>query len=242
MQALRGRRFTRIAACSNSLGPGRAGGTYAPSGGEVTAARVVLCANGGNGGLHRALRHTVLPFGVYEVATQTLDADAAQTTLSGNHALTDVENDVFSLRWAPGSRLITAYPAAAGVDRNSIEAAVSRRLDVMLRRREHWRLEFIWHGVAWINQGFLPRLVRIADDLLAVQACNGRGIALNTVIGREVARWLLAPLSYTPALAFEAPQKVQGFGMMRHLPQLFMSAASMAGRLKAWVRDSGRAP
>jgi glycine/D-amino acid oxidase-like deaminating enzyme len=203
--------------------------------GEITAARVVLCANGGNGNLHAALRHSVLPFGVYEVATEAQSADVVAATLPGNHALTDVENDVFSLRWAPGPRLITAYPAGAGVDRGLIEAAVSRRLSAILHRQERWRLEFIWHGVAWINQGLLPRLVRVEDDLFAVQACNGRGIALNTVIGREMARWLLMPQSYTPAVSFEAPSRVHGFGMMRHVPQLFMSAATIASRLTAWV-------
>jgi glycine/D-amino acid oxidase-like deaminating enzyme len=179
---------------------------------------------------------------VYEVATETLTADVVATTLPGNHVLTDVENDVFSLRWAPGPRLITAYPAVAGADRASIEAAVSRRLHAILHRRERWQLEFIWHGVAWINQSLLPRLVRVADDLLAVQACNGRGIALNTVIGREMARWLLMPKSYTPALSFEAPRRVHGFRMMRHVPQLFMAASTIASRFTAWARDCGRAP
>ena len=221
---------------------GKSGWRMCTEQGEVTAARVVLCANGGNGTLHGALRHSVLPFSVYEVATETLNTDVVATTLSGNHVLTDVENDVFSLRWAPGPRLITAYPAGAGVDRTLIEAAVSRRLGVILHRQERWQLEFIWHGVAWINQSLLPRLVRVSDDLLAVQACNGRGIALNTVIGREVARWLLAPQSYTPALSFEAPHRVHGFGIMRHVPQLFTSAATISSRLKAWVRDSRRAP
>lgn len=217
---------------------GRRGWRIETERGEVTAARVVLCANGGNGNLHGALRHSVLPFGVYEVATEMLTAGAAAGTLPENHALTDVENDVFSLRWAPGSRLITAYAAGAGLDRASVEAAVDRRLHAILQPREPWPLEFIWHGVAWINQSLLPRLVRVADDLLAVQACNGRGIALNTVIGRELARWLLMPQSYAPALSFEAPQRVHGFGIMRHVPQLFTSAATIGSRLKAWLRDS----
>jgi glycine/D-amino acid oxidase-like deaminating enzyme len=178
---------------------------------------------------------------VYEVATETVDANVIATTLPQKHVLTDVESDVFSLRWAAGDRLITAYPAASGIAPASIEAAVNRRLRAMLHRYEARRLEFVWHGVAWINQSLLPRLVRVADGLTAVQACNGRGIALNTIIGREVARWLLAP-QYIPALALESPRRVRGFGVARYVPQLFMTAAMIARRLARRRRDSGPTP
>jgi glycine/D-amino acid oxidase-like deaminating enzyme len=168
---------------------------------------------------------------VYEVATEALDANVLATTLPEKHVLTDVESDVFSLRLAAGHRLITAYPAAAGIAPASIEAAVNRRLRAMLHQYEARRLEFVWHGVAWINQSLLPRLVRVTDSLTAVQACNGRGIALNTILGREVARWLLAPQSYIPALALESPRRIRGFGVARYVPQLFMTAAMIARRL-----------
>ncbi|MEA3180502.1 MAG: hypothetical protein QOI59_4025 [Gammaproteobacteria bacterium] len=210
--------------------------------GEITASHVVLCANGGNAFLHPALRHTVLPMPVYEVATESLDASTVATILPAEHVLTDVESDVFSLRWAAGHRLITAYPAAAGIARASIEAAVNRRLRAMLHRYQARPLEFIWHGVAWINQTLLPRLVRVADGLTAIQACNGRGIAQNTILGREVARWLLAPQSYIPALALEAPRAVRGFTIARYVPQLLMTTAMLARRLTHRRRESGPTP
>jgi glycine/D-amino acid oxidase-like deaminating enzyme len=210
--------------------------------GEVTAARVVLCANGGNSYLHPALSRTVLPMPVYEVATEPLDPGVLATTLAENHVLTDVEADVFSLRWASGHRLVTAYPAATGADPVFIEAAIQRRLRAMLPRYEARRLEFVWHGVAWINQSLLPRLVQVADNMTAIQACNGRGIALNTILGREVARWLVAPRSYIPALSLEAPRRIRAFGVTRYIPQLLMSAAMLAGRLTKRRRDSDRRP
>jgi glycine/D-amino acid oxidase-like deaminating enzyme len=128
------------------------------------------------------------------------------------------------------------------MDRASIEAVVNRRLRSMLHRHETRRLDFVWHGVAWINQSLLPRLVRVADDLTAVQACNGRGIALNTILGREVARWLLQPESCIPALSFESPRRVRGFGVVRYVPRLLMTAALIAGRLTRRRRDSDRGP
>ena len=213
------------------IAPGAQGWRIRTPQGEVTAARVVLCANGGNSDLHPALSRTALPMPVYEVATEPLDRGVLATTLGENHVLTDVEADVFSLRWAPGHRLVTAYPAAPGADPAFIEAAIQRRLRAMLLRYEARRLEFVWHGVAWINQSLLPRLVHVADNMTAIQACNGRGIALNTILGREVARWLVAPRSYIPALSLEAPRRIRAFGVTRYIPQLLMSAAMLAGRL-----------
>lgn len=201
--------------------------------GEITATQVILCANGGNAFLHPALTHTIMPMPVYEVATESQGANAVARILPDKHVLTDVESDVFSLRWAEGQRLITAHPAASGAAPASIEAAVNRRLHALLPGYETRRLEFIWHGVAWINQSLLPRLVRVSDGLTAIQACNGRGIAQNTILGREVARWLLAPQSYIPAVALEPPRPVRGFAVVRYVPQLFMKAAMIARR---WSR------
>jgi hypothetical protein len=84
----------------------------------------------------------------------------------------------------------------------------------------------------------LPRLIRVSDNLIAIQACNGRGIALNTILGREVARWLEAPGSYAPALDFEPPRPFRRMGLMRHLPRLMLSAAMLASRLRRDSRGS----
>jgi glycine/D-amino acid oxidase-like deaminating enzyme len=110
----------------------------------------------------------------------------------------------------------------------------------MLPRYETRPLEFVWHGVAWVNQSLLPRLVRVAEGLTAIQACNGRGIALNTILARELARWLLEPKSYIPAVSLESPRKIRGFGVMRYVPQLLMTAAMIAGRLTNRRRGSDR--
>lgn len=49
--------------------------------------------------------------------------------------------------------------------------------------------------------------------------------------GRELARWLLEPKPYIPAVSRELPRKIRGFRVMRYVPQLLMSAAMIAGRI-----------
>ena len=78
---------------------------------------------------------------------------------------------------------------------------------------------------------------RSADNMTAIQAAWPR-IALNTILGREVARWLVAPRSYIPALSLEAPRRIRAFGVTRYIPQLLMSAALLAGRLTTQRRST----
>jgi glycine/D-amino acid oxidase-like deaminating enzyme len=206
--------------------------------GEVRAARVVLAANGGNPELHPALKNTVIPLPVHEVATEELPRAVGAAILPDNHVLTDIETDVFSVRWAAGGRLISAFPGAADVNPATVETTVIRRLREKLPAYGHQKLDFAWHGVAWIGEGMLPRLVRVDEDLIAVQACNGRGIALNTILGREIARWLRTSEKYTPALDFEPPRPFRQMGLMRHVPRLMLSAAMLLSRLRHGSRGS----
>ena len=89
--------------------------------GEVTARRVVLCANGGNATLHPSLAQTILPLPVCEVATQPLPASMREKILPQGHSLTDSSTNVFSIRFDPAGRLITACPG-----RHKIELAAGR--------------------------------------------------------------------------------------------------------------------
>jgi glycine/D-amino acid oxidase-like deaminating enzyme len=200
------------------------------SSGEVSARRVVLCANGGNAALHPALARTVLPLPVCEVATQPLRASIREAILPQGHALTDSSADVFSIRFDSAGRLITAIPGRQTIDREQIDQLVNRRLALAIPDYRTTPLEYIWQGTAWLNSSLLPRILMVEDGLLAVQACNGRGIGTNTIIGRELARWMTAPQEGPPLVSLERPRRVSGFIFARYLPQLMMGGAALAKR------------
>jgi len=65
---------------------------------------------------------------------------------------------------------------------------------------------------------------------MAVQACNGRGIGLNTIIGRELGRWMADPNEELPMVPMEKPRRVAGFIFAKYLPELMMGGAAMAKR------------
>jgi len=198
--------------------------------GEVSALRVVLCANGGNAALHPALARTVLPLPVCEVATQPLHASMRGKILPQGHALTDSSTDVFSIRFDAAGRLITAIPGRHTIDREQIDQLVNRRLATAIPDYRPTPLEYIWQGTAWLNSSLLPRVLLVEDGLMAVQACNGRGIAMNTIIGRELGRWMVAPQEGPPLVSLERPRRVTGFIFARYIPELMMGSAAIAKR------------
>lgn len=198
--------------------------------GEVSARRVVLCANGGNAVLHPALARTVLPLPVCEVATRPLHATMREKILPQGHALTDSSTDVFSIRFDAAGRLITAIPGRHTIDHEQIDQLVNRRLASALPDYRTTPLEYIWQGTAWLNSSLLPRVLLVEDGLMAVQACNGRGIAMNTIIGRELGRWMMAPQEGPPLVSLEKPKRVTGFIFARYIPELMMGGAAIAKR------------
>jgi glycine/D-amino acid oxidase-like deaminating enzyme len=200
--------------------------------GVLLAKRVVLCANGGNTRLHPALAKTVLPLPVYEVATTPLAPSVRAEVLPHGHALTDSSTDVFSIRFDGDGRLITACSASAVLGREALTAQINRRLVATIPGYAATALDYAWKGTAWLNSDLLPRVLTVDDGLLAIQACNGRGIGLSTIIGREVARLLAQPDTYQPLVPLQKPQPVAGYGLARHLPGLMMLGAALGTKLR----------
>lgn len=204
--------------------------------GRVRAKRVILCANAANGDIHPALKGTVLPLRVCEVATAPVGDELRARILPGRQALTDVELDVFSIRYNGEGGLITAYPAGPKLGDEEITKLVNDRLAVCMTGWQPLPLTHIWRGTAAVNSNLLPRLISVDEDLIAVQACNGRGIALNSILGRELARWIVAPERAEPPLPLSKPVKIPGYLVAKYAPELIMSSAMLLKRARQFSR------
>lgn len=202
--------------------------------GVIDTPKVVLCANGGNI-LHPSLDQTVLPMHIYEMATEPVDGPMEARVLPGGQCMTDLELDIFSIRYAAENRLVTAYPVSHRQSLEQVETQVNARLQRMLGHPSPVRIAHLWHGTAWINSSLLPRIVEVEPGMTAVQACNGRGIATNMIIGREVARMILSDGSYRTELACPAPRKISRFWLAQKLPNMIMSTALSAKRFRSFL-------
>ena len=99
-------------------------------------------------------------------------------------------------------------------------------------------LEFAWTGTAWINSNLLARIAAVDTELFAVQACNGRGIALAAVVARSFGRWLISDRTAPCDMPIGAPRPIPGYLFARYLPGLLMKASLAARRMRSiLVRD-----
>ena len=159
--------------------------------GSVQADRVVLTTNALVGALMPELDASIVPVLVHQIATQPLPSEVQAAILPGRSPLADTRRHTLAIRWSPDGRLLTGglvVPGPASLARAA--SFFTARLRRYLPGLPPLRAEHVWNGTIAATLDSLPRLYGLGPGLDAVIACNGRGIALTTAMGVEMARLL----------------------------------------------------
>jgi len=201
--------------------------------GELHAKRVVLAANGGNTGLHPRLRKTTMPLDVIEYASVPLTADQQTHILKDRVSFTDKQPYVFTARYEAGHRLIAAFPDfAIGRSKVAFNREAVSRLEQHFPALKGIEVEFLWPGRAWLNPDLLPRIYSLDEGAFAIQACNGRGLPVNTAIGAELAAALATNDFSTLSVQPQSPAPIAGYFVARHAPAWLMLNAFVRNRFE----------
>jgi glycine/D-amino acid oxidase-like deaminating enzyme len=214
---------------ATALQPQGTGWLVATPAGRVLARRVVLATNAHTGGLWPGLAQSFIPLRVFQIATDPVPPDQQARFLAAGRALSDSRRNLFTFRFDAAGRLITGgmHVIGLGADRR-VPRRILARLDRALGFADGLRLSHAWSGMAAVSPDFLPRVIDLAPGVLAGFACNGRGIAMTTALGREMAAWAagrpadqlaiplrpLAPLPFAWAAAL-APNLLLPVSMIR---------------------------
>ncbi|MBV9567188.1 MAG: FAD-binding oxidoreductase [Hyphomicrobiales bacterium] len=156
--------------------------------GSVTAKEVLLATNAYLGDLHPGLRTAMIPVASYQLATDPLPADLDQSILPSRLPVSDLmQLGVYFRRDDEGRFIIGG--------RGSFTER--ERPDLFDRIRQHARKLFPalgaidfpirWGGKLALTFDHLPRLVTLEPGLHAAYGCNGRGVALQTLMGKLAA-------------------------------------------------------
>ena len=199
--------------------------------GYLDAKQVVLSANGGNSALHPAMRRTVLPLHVFEYATTTFTDETRALVLREGGSFTDKQPYMFSARYDGAGRLIAAFPDIL-VSRNEsrLSSEACRRLHRHFPMVREPSIDYLWRGTAWLNPSLLPKVYDLQDGVLAIQACNGRGLANNVVLGKEVAAFMTNGSAKSLSVKLEQPHPIRGYKMVRYLPSFLMTLAYLRNK------------
>lgn len=159
--------------------------------GTLIAKRLLLTTNATGGGLASKAEATQFPITLFQVATPPLDPELRETVLPNDRASADIRKELVAYRWTPDNRIVTggllASPFGAADRARTYHL---NRLRDMVPRLPEMRAEYIWQGRLAAAPDFMPRLMALGEDGWSAIACNGRGMAMTTSLGRRIARWL----------------------------------------------------
>jgi glycine/D-amino acid oxidase-like deaminating enzyme len=166
------------------------------AGGQISAEKVLICTNGYTGKVTPQLAKSVFPVRSVQVATRPLSPNVLRSILPGGHALSDTRRLLLYFRTSPDGRFVMGgrgtYRDASTARQIETLRAVSAELYPQLDGTE-W--EHAWGGFVAVTRDHFPHLHEVAPGIMAALGYNGRGVALATAMGAELAKWA----SGTPA-------------------------------------------
>jgi glycine/D-amino acid oxidase-like deaminating enzyme len=201
-----------------------AGWRIATPAGSVAARNVLLCTNAYTDDLWPGLKRTIIPVRSYQVWSRPLSDNVARSILPGTSALNDSRRLIAGVRRYQDNRLHFSGGAGFGTERAPDLAVAVRKLQETFRQIDKIEVEHWWSG--WVTRGVPDgwRLHELAPGLLTAIACNGRGVAMGPLMGRELARYLggtperdlLVPLSQPKPILGYAVHKPVGAALIRY--------------------------
>ncbi|MBC7476592.1 MAG: FAD-binding oxidoreductase [Pseudorhodobacter sp.] len=201
--------------------------------GTVQARRVILATNAYPGDLWPGLDRTFFPLRVFQVATEPLPQTLRQRLLPGNQCVSDTRRNLFTFRFDDDNRLISGgmHILSPGAEAR-VPAAIHRRLARILNLADLPALAYAWSGMASVMPDYLPRVIELAPNLVAGFACNGRGIALTTAMGRELADWAAGKPLTDLAIPLKLASPIPLHALTRLAPNALLPLSMLRDRLE----------
>ena len=166
----------------------------ARTGATVTARRVVLCTNGYTGlvaDLVPGLRQTVVAPNSYQVATAPLSSNLARSILPGGQFVSDTRQLLFYFRLDHQNRLLMGGRGPLREPTSDADwAHLVRVADKMFPQVKDVPIAHRWCGRVAVTRDFLPHLHEPEPGLLIDIGCMGRGVGLQSAMGKAMAGYL----------------------------------------------------
>ncbi|MDZ4310695.1 MAG: FAD-dependent oxidoreductase [Cypionkella sp.] len=200
----------------------------------IQAARVVNVTNAYADNLIPGLAQSFFPLKVFQISTEPLPQSLRERLLPGGQCVSDSRRNLFTFRFDAANRLITGGMHILGIGADArVPKTIHRRLAQMLDLPDLPSLAYQWSGIAAVMPSFLPRLITPAQGLIAGIACNGRGIAMTTAMGRELALWALGTPPEALAIPVSPPAPIPLHALMRHAPNALLPISQLRDRIES---------
>ena len=162
-------------------------------GASVTAKRVVVATNGYTGDLIPKLRQTVIRPNSFIVATEPLSDNLAGSILPDGQVTSDTRQLLLYFRKDHTNRLLMGGRGPFREPRDASDwAHLERVVAKMYPQAKGLRFDYRWCGRVALTRDFLPHLHEPEPGLLIDIGCMGRGVGLQTAMGKAMAGYLVS--------------------------------------------------
>ena len=200
--------------------------------GSARAGKVLIATNAYGGSLNPLLQRSYFPLKIFQIATEPLSRDVRTRLLPGGQGVGDTRRNLFTFRFDADNRLISGgmHILSAGAD-TRVPHTIWRRLASHLDLPDLPPLAYGWSGMAAVEPDFLPHLLDLGPGLIAGRACNGRGIAMTTAMGKVLADWAAGTEVRDLPLPFAPPAPIPFHALLRHAPNMLLGWSMLRDRL-----------
>jgi glycine/D-amino acid oxidase-like deaminating enzyme len=155
---------------------------------QVTATQVLIATNGYTGDLHPALKTAMVVVQSYQVATDPLPSELDRKVLASRLPVSDLMRlGIYFRRDDAGRFVIGARGSLTDRERLDLFAAAEDKAYTLYPSLREVGFAIRWGGKLALTIDHLPRLVTLEPGLHAAYGCNGRGVALATMMGKIAA-------------------------------------------------------
>ncbi len=157
-------------------------------GAQVTADQVVLATNGYSGNLWPEMAQSILAANSFIVATKPLSGRTAECILPGQETVSTAQRLLLYFRKDSHGRLLMGGRGLFNDPTSPADFAhLERSLALLFPQLGPLEFEYRWAGRIAITRDFMPHVHQPAAGLTLALGCNGRGIALCTSLGQQLA-------------------------------------------------------
>ena len=185
-------------------------------GSTVTADRVVICTNGYSGDLWPQLRRTAIAINSYQVATEPLSDNLRRSVMPEGHVLSDTRKLLLYFRLDHEGRLLMGGRGPFREPKGESDwAHLVRVIGKMFPQLAGTPIAFRWCGRIAVTRDHLPHLHEPAPGLLIDMGCQGRGIGLQTAMGKAMAEYIATSNAEALPLPFSPIEPIPFHGLQR---------------------------
>ena len=155
--------------------------------GKVGCQNIYICTNAYTKGIWPGLEKGFIPVRGWGATTSKIDAELLADILPENHFITDTRQLWSGIRKLPSGQMHLGIggPAVCMNGKADLRTA-SKRLKEVYPSLKSIEWEESWSGWIAVATDQFPRILRLDSGVWAAQGYSGRGLAMATLLGKEL--------------------------------------------------------